>query len=197
MKVREKEVRPGKMQIKEKWCFTTLVTASQAALLTYHRWLSTSRQQYKELFDLQEGCKSKRSDFYSTSYCLTSCFIDIPQVTQHFCAAVQGTSLKGLRKDPHLQGGKGKGGIHFYPSVLHFSLDKIHPMSHSTLFIWLTTPEAMFHKLQFGILCKSGIGIMILQGTGASKRKKNEGGEGICKNIWAFCQIEIGCSEGI
>lgn len=77
---------------------------------------------------------------YSTGYCLTSCFTDIPQVTQHFCAAVQGTSLEGLQKDPHLEGGKEKGTYPFLPFRVTFLigqdsphewLNSLHPTNHS------------------------------------------------------------------
>ena len=58
--------------------------------------------------------------------------------------------------------------------MLHFLWDKIHPTSGLASFNWLTTPEAMLHKLQFGISHKSGIRIMILQRIATSQKKKKK-----------------------
>ena len=142
--------------------------------------------------------------FYNTGSSFTSCFIGT-QVAHNLCSAVQGTLLEGLQKDPHLEGRERRWLIHFHCFVLHFSRDKIHPMSGLASFIWLTTPEAMFHKLLFGISHKFGIRIMILQRIVASQkkkkkkkkkeRKKKESGKGTCKDVWAFCETRNGALE--
>ena len=138
--------------------------------------------------------------FYNTGSSFTSCFIGI-QVAHNLCSAVKGTLLERLQKDPHLEGRERRWLIHFHCFVLHFSWEKIHPTSGLASFIWLTTPEAMLHKHQFGISHKSGIRIMILQRIATSKkkkkkeRKKKESGKGTCKDVWAFCETRNGALE--